>query len=222
MTWDITTPTGSDNISNGDNIIREFKTDIQAALKANDATLGDEGVFPVSTSSPKYRYRGLKGTTAQRPTAGNYGLYYNTTTAQLERDNGSSWEPVGTIFPATTALVFFQAAAPTGWTKQTAQNDKYLRVVSGTGGGSGGTGAASTGHTHSVPAHYHYVPTTSTGLNTGVQQWDAGVVFTGGFGTGEGSVSTEKTNGGSINGNAAMTSGATIPAYIDCIVCTKD
>lgn len=45
MTWDITTPTGSDNISNGDNIIREFKTDIQAALKANDATLGDEGVF---------------------------------------------------------------------------------------------------------------------------------------------------------------------------------
>lgn len=40
--------------------------------------------------------------------------------------------------PTGTAMVFYQAAAPVGWTKQTAQNDKALRVVSGVGGVAGG------------------------------------------------------------------------------------
>lgn len=48
------------------------------------------------------------------------------------------------IFPTSTAWVFYQASAPTGWTKSTTHNDKALRVVSGTGGGSGGTSAFST------------------------------------------------------------------------------
>lgn len=96
--WDTTTPAGSANISEGDDRIREMKVAIQEALKANDATLGDEGVFPVDVNSPKYRYRGLKGTTAQRPTAGNYGFYYNTTTGTLQRDNGSTWDDI-TIKP---------------------------------------------------------------------------------------------------------------------------
>jgi len=99
MTWDTTTPAGSDLLSQGDDKIRELKTDLQTALKANDATLGDEGIFPVSVSTPQYRYRGLKGTTAQRPTAGNYGYYWNTTTGTLQRDNGTTWEDVG--FPPT-------------------------------------------------------------------------------------------------------------------------
>lgn len=47
-------------------------------------------------------------------------------------------------FPAGTKMLFAQASAPTGWTKDTTHNDKSLRVVSGTGGGSGGTVAFST------------------------------------------------------------------------------
>src|SRR5882724_2777756 len=43
----------------------------------------------------------------------------------------------------STKALFYQAAAPTGWTKVTTQNDKVLRVVSGSGGGSGGTLATS-------------------------------------------------------------------------------
>lgn len=43
------------------------------------------------------------------------------------------------IFPSGTDWVFFQASAPTGWTKQTTHNNKALRLVSGTGGGSGGS-----------------------------------------------------------------------------------
>lgn len=39
-------------------------------------------------------------------------------------------------FPAGTAMLFAQASAPTGWTKSTTHNDKALRVVSGTSGGS--------------------------------------------------------------------------------------
>jgi hypothetical protein len=41
-------------------------------------------------------------------------------------------------------MLFYQAAAPTGWTKVTTHNDKALRVVNGAGGGAGGTNAFST------------------------------------------------------------------------------
>ena len=44
----------------------------------------------------------------------------------------------------TTAVLFYQAAAPTNWTKSVANNDKAIRIVSGlTGGTAGGTTAFS-------------------------------------------------------------------------------
>jgi hypothetical protein len=43
------------------------------------------------------------------------------------------------IVPQNSLSVFYQANAPTGWTRSTAHNNKALRVVSGTGGGSGGS-----------------------------------------------------------------------------------
>ena len=46
--------------------------------------------------------------------------------------------------PSGTKMLFAQEAAPTGWTKETIHNDKTLRVVSGSGGGSGGVQAFST------------------------------------------------------------------------------
>jgi len=43
------------------------------------------------------------------------------------------------IFPQNSAAVFYQAAAPTGWTTEpTVHNNKALRVVSGTAANSGG------------------------------------------------------------------------------------
>ena len=48
-------------------------------------------------------------------------------------------------FPTGTQMLFVQAAAPTGWTKQTTVNDAAIRVVSGTtGGNTGGSVAFST------------------------------------------------------------------------------
>lgn len=64
-------------------------------------------------------------------------------------------------FAATTALLFYQTAAPTGWTKSTTHNDKALRVVSGAGGGSGGTTAFSTVFTNQTPT------ITTSGLSAG-------------------------------------------------------
>ncbi len=73
-------------------------------------------------------------------------------------------------FPSGTVMMFYQASAPTSWTQVTTQNNKALRVVSGTGGGTGGSWDLSSGdtssstgahthtgasHTHSTPAHSH-------------------------------------------------------------------
>lgn len=41
-------------------------------------------------------------------------------------------------FPSGTRMVFYQSSAPPGWTQITSINDRVLRVVSGSGGGSGG------------------------------------------------------------------------------------
>ena len=91
--WDVTTPLGTDPISQGDDRVRELKVAIQEALRGQ-ATEGDEAVFPgaAPTVTPRFHYRGLKGSTASRPTAANGGLYFNTTTGNLERSNGTTWD----------------------------------------------------------------------------------------------------------------------------------
>ena len=160
--WDTSTPAGSEGISSGDDRIREFKTAVQDSLRAGAAE-GTESIFPGSapTTAPVYRYRGLKGATTSRPAAGQYGLYSDTTRKVLQRDSGSAWEDVATLIDAGTIMLFCQAAAPTGWTKITTQNDKALRIVSGTTGGTaGGTLGLSGGvtHSHTVASHVHAIP----------------------------------------------------------------
>jgi len=84
---------------------------------------------------------------------------------QTGNNGGLTWATVSSedYIPDGSVMVFFQANAPTGWTKVTSQNDKTLRVVSGTGGGTGGDWAMSAGettsshggHAHSSAAHTH-------------------------------------------------------------------
>jgi len=157
--WDLTTPTGSEGISNGDNRIRELKDAIQDALRAG-TTEGLSAIFPgnAPTTAPVFHYRGLRGATASRPVSGQSGLYFDTTRQSLQRDNSTTWEDIGTNFPAGTIMLFCQASAPTGWTKITTQNDKTLRIISGaTGGTAGGTLGLSGGipHTHILQDHDH-------------------------------------------------------------------
>ena len=72
-------------------------------------------------------------------------LYARGQSVALVSD-GANWLVVaetGGGFDATTAMLFMQTAAPTGWVKSATHNDKALRVVSGTAS-SGGTTAFST------------------------------------------------------------------------------
>ena len=72
----------------------------------------------------------------------NYG-----TAGQVLTSNGAaaapSWQTAAGPIPSGSVMLFVQTAAPTGWTKSTAHNNKALRVVSGTAS-SGGSVAFTT------------------------------------------------------------------------------
>lgn len=130
---------------------------------------------------------------------------------------------VSLIAPTGTAMVFYQASAPVGWTKQTTHNDKSLRVVSGTGGGSGGSVAFSTlfGRTTvdslaisitQMPSHTHgYLDRFLVG--TAGADPDAGA-----FTQQDNARATDATGGG-----ASHTHGLDMRVhYLDVLICTKD
>ena len=111
--FDVSTPTGAEAMSSVDDRIREVKVAIQDALRGGDAE-GVEAIFPgdAPLTAPIFRYRGLIGSEAAKPSAGQYGLYFNTSKNIIERDNGTSWDRVGDFFDSGTSMVFFQASAP--------------------------------------------------------------------------------------------------------------
>ena len=55
------------------------------------------------------------------------------------RQNSGWLDVSASTFASGTAMVFLQAAAPAGWTKSTATNDRMMRITSATGGGTGGS-----------------------------------------------------------------------------------
>jgi hypothetical protein len=99
-----------------------------------------------------------------------------TSGTTLTFNDSTTQTTAGVVFAAGTVLLFYQAAAPTGWTQVTTQNNKALRVVSGTGGGTGGsvdfttafasqavagtvgTSGATTLSTAQMPSHTHTYP----------------------------------------------------------------
>lgn len=123
---------------------------------------------------------------------------YDTLTLQTD-STGGKWNIVGTTsfigktlastddvidnFPAGTAMVFYQASAPTGWTGSDALSDHAIQIVttaSTNGGSTGGTVNFSTvfGRTATdehvlditqIPAHSH----TYSGFGSGTN-WDGG------------------------------------------------
>lgn len=57
----------------------------------------------------------------------------------LEFGNSTILDSFYGIVPQSSNMLFYQAAAPSGWTKDVSQNNKALRVVDGTGGGAAGS-----------------------------------------------------------------------------------
>jgi hypothetical protein len=145
-------------------------------------------------------------------------------------------------FPATTAMMFVQTAAPTGWTKSTTHDNKALRVVTGSAS-SGGTTAFSTVFTNQTPS------ITTSGLSAGattlaenqmpshahsirygnaIGGYGNGSIVTGAdtlFGTGSGAVGS--TGGGgshthTVTGSATSSAITLAVQYVDVIIATKD
>ncbi len=125
--------------------------------------------------------------------------------------------------PSGTKMLFAQSAAPTGWTKDTTHNDKSLRVVSGTGGGSGGSVAFSTvfGRTAvdasslsiaQLAAHKHVSFTYSPGNYSGSGSWASDSYANGG------SKSTDSIGSGSTHSHGLDLR----VQYVDVIICTKN
>ena len=128
--------------------------------------------------------------------------------------------------PSGTVMLFVQAAAPTGWTKQTTHNDKALRLVSGTGAATGGTTAFSTvfaagtltftsdSHTLSIaemPAHTHNLKSTTAGGGNATS--NASALNT--------DIATQSAGGG--GGHTHGVTGPTLAVnYVDVIYCSKD
>jgi hypothetical protein len=146
-------------------------------------------------------------------------------------------------FPAGTVVLFYQAAAPTGWTQVTTQNNKALRVVSGTGAGTGGsvafttaftsqavsgsvgTSGATTLSTNEMPSHNHYGQAPTNGFTESPFLVAAGLTqSTGGYqnatnptnNTGGGGSHTH--SGGSFTGTAINLA----VQYIDVIIASKN
>tara|TARA_X000001036_G_scaffold362768_1_gene346429 strand:+ start:106 stop:939 length:834 start_codon:yes stop_codon:yes gene_type:complete len=172
--------------------------------------------------------------------------------AQSGNTGGLTWAevPEGEDFiPNGSVMVFFQANAPTGWTKVTTQNDKTLRVVSGTGGGTGGDWAMSAGettsnhaghtHGHSLSAGSHTLSTSQmpshnhggviTGTSSGQIATYGNWVGTGVLSSSSGSTGSTGGGGGhshslsgSISSDGAHTHTIQAPQYIDVIICSKD
>lgn len=96
-------------------------------------------------------------------------------TTGITYPDGSSQS--GVSIPSGSRTNFFNAAAPTGWTQVTTYNDYAMRIVSGTGAGTGGSVAfttafangnagATTLSTTQIPAHAHNIYAASGGVSS--------------------------------------------------------
>jgi hypothetical protein len=130
------------------------------------------------------------------------------------------------VFATGTQTLFYQAAAPVGWTKITASiNDKTLRVVSGaTGGTAGGTNAFSSVMAQTVVGNF--TPSAATTAphshNTWQAQWQTtaggGPEYIGVGGAGGGYVPGNVAGGNAVHNHTIKMS----IQYIDLILARKD
>lgn len=243
-------PADTDDASEGAQRIRHLKADISERLdvdhswegdgddgKHKQITLLEQAAAPTNDTDTGFLYT--------KDVSGATELFYEDDSGnEVQLTDGGE---INKSFPANTRMLFYQAAAPTYWTQVTSVNDRMLRVVSGSGGGSGGSwtisGLSSPNHTHgfSVPEHYHSSPIAVSGAQN-ILYSPGSPPF--GYGSrtfsyerrdqssssGPGNVTAQRTSGieGASSGttnNTAVTinsNGSWRPAYIDVIIAEKD
>ena len=146
----------------------------------DNSTKGQKGEIGATGGTGGTGQKGQKGQKGEdNSTKGQKGEIGNTggtggTGAQGDKGQKGEIGVTGTVFTSGTRMLFHQASAPTGWTKSTTNNDRALRVVSGTSGGTQGgdysfssrlnstvTTANGSVSSHTltesqIPSHYHY------------------------------------------------------------------
>lgn len=133
--------------------------------------------------------------------------------------------------PTGTVVLFYQAAAPTGWTQVTTLDDYGLRLVSGTGGATAGTTAFSTVFTNQspttgattlstaqIPSHTHNIYYASAG-SKGVPQPPLLTFYTNGPPTS--STPSLSTGGGGSHTHPGGTVTLNL-RYANIIICSKN
>jgi hypothetical protein len=160
------------------------------------------------------------------------------TSGNVLTSNGTTWTSGSAPgFPSGTVLLFYQAAAPTGWTQVTTQNNKALRVVSGTGGGTGGSVAFTTAFasqsaggtvgsttlsTSQIPSHAHQVGNgrqSSGFFNT----FSSSGAFFQDVGSSSGNAGSSNTGGGGSHDHTFTGSSINLAVqYIDIILASRN
>jgi len=150
----------------------------------------------------------------------------------------------GVVLASGTISLYYQASAPSGWTQVTSYNDYAMRIVSGTGGGTGGTTAystvfanqtptisggtlsatvgATTLSTSQIPSHSHGY-TGWTGSNYPWYNAEGSISWAGGDTTGAEGGGTSHTHSFSGSVSAITSSAITLNVrYINIIICSKN
>lgn len=172
------------------------------------------------------------GLHAARPAAVAGSFYISTNTKMLSVGTGAGvWYELP--FAAGTKMVFNQASAPVGWTRDVDVDDVTLIVTAaGTGGATGGswsmTGITAADHTHGMSSHTHTLAGGAAGYayvhNVGFDGSGQMQSGTAGGGTGAynytGGPSTANT--GTASATTMTSDGTWRPAYQYVLKATKD
>lgn len=146
--------------------------------------------------------------------------------------DGTTMTTAAQSIPSGTVTNFFQASAPTAWTKLTTNDNAAIRIVSGTGGATGGsvnfstafasqavsgTNSAFTLSTTEIPSHNHSITNMSGG---GSYSYGVGAVYN--AQTYFNNPVSSTGGGGAHNHTFTGTAINLAVKYLDCIMCSKN
>ena len=224
-----------DNTNPLDNaIVSQFPANERASRTATENIIDTEHSGAGGTASGRHKF-GV-GNDAARDAITDWevgSIWFNTSSspALLQRVVSTGpvvWENIAgpyTTIPQSTRAVFYQAAAPTGWTQVVTENDKVLKVTSGSGGGSGGswtiTGLSNAAVALSIaqmPAHNHTYGSGTAGTNFSAPII-GGNLANNAF---NGALTTSVMGSGATHNHTPSHDGSWRPAHINVIVCSLD
>ena len=141
---DASWPLGGDSVNKGDDHLRLVKSVLQAQFPGVD---GDG--FKKAITATEDDLNNLTGSTS------NIQVQLDDHESRIVKNELDIADLQSNLNAEPgTVMVFYQAAAPTGWTQDTSKNDFMMRTVAGAGGGSGGSVSPITlSHNHATKSH---------------------------------------------------------------------